>query len=93
LFHSSPLKLLQCHVTGTLLLLLLLQTRSADPGCRPMVLQTLDAAQALGFTVVRIWAFNDGPGWMSLQPQAGEGSSHDTLATMAGAVNLQRSRP
>jgi hypothetical protein len=37
-----------------------------------MVLQTLDAIQSLGFTVVRIWAFNDGPGWMSLQPQAGE---------------------
>jgi hypothetical protein len=36
-----------------------------------MVLQTLDAIQSLGFTVVRIWAFNDGPGWMSLQPQAG----------------------
>jgi hypothetical protein len=51
--------------------LLLLQTRSADAGCRPMVLQTLDAIQSLGFTVVRIWAFNDGPGWMSLQPQAG----------------------
>lgn len=37
-----------------------------------MVLQTLDAIQAMGFTVVRIWAFNDGPGWMSLQPAPGD---------------------
>jgi hypothetical protein len=36
------------------------------------VLQTLDAMQAIGFTVVRMWAFNDGPGWMSLQPQPGK---------------------
>lgn len=59
---------------------LLLQTRAADPGCRPMVLQTLDAMQALGFTVVRIWAFNDGPGWMSLQPQAGGSKGDACLA-------------
>eukprot|EP00775_Hariotina_reticulata_P002092 gene2092-2410_t len=52
--------------------MLRLQTRSADEGCRAMVLQTLDAIQATGFTVVRIWAFNDGPGWMSLQPKAGQ---------------------
>jgi hypothetical protein len=72
------------------------QTRSADPGCRPMVAATLDALAALGASstttttsssspldgrglVVRTWAFNDGPGWMSLQPQPGE-----VLAAAAG---------
>ncbi|KAF8058333.1 MAN1 [Scenedesmus sp. PABB004] len=49
-----------------------LLTRAADPGCRPLVLDTLDAAAKLGFTVLRIWAFNDGPGWMSLQPAPGQ---------------------
>ncbi|WIA41585.1 hypothetical protein OEZ86_008948 [Tetradesmus obliquus] len=71
-----------------------LLTRAADPGCRPMVLQTLDAIQALGFTVVRIWAFNDGPGWMSLQPQAGQYSDQvlaglDWLLVEAGQRGLQ----
>ncbi|KAF6255331.1 glycoside hydrolase superfamily [Scenedesmus sp. NREL 46B-D3] len=71
-----------------------LLTRAADPGCRPMVLQTLDAMQALGFTVVRIWAFNDGPGWMSLQPQAGQFSEQvlaglDWLLAEAGKRRLQ----
>jgi hypothetical protein len=52
-----------------------------------MVLQTLDAIQALGFTVVRIWAFNDGPGWMSLQPQAGE-SAYGVLKGLSQCLLL-----
>jgi hypothetical protein len=32
----------------------------------------LDAAQQLGLTVLRTWAFNDGDGWNALQPQPGK---------------------
>ncbi|KAK9811999.1 hypothetical protein WJX73_007485 [Symbiochloris irregularis] len=35
--------------------------RSADPSLRPQVLEILDSAQQLGLTVLRVWAFNDGP--------------------------------
>eukprot|EP00878_Enallax_costatus_P010436 GHUV01010894.1.p1 GENE.GHUV01010894.1~~GHUV01010894.1.p1 ORF type:complete len:332 (+),score=66.25 GHUV01010894.1:778-1773(+) len=71
-----------------------LLTRSSDAGCRPMVLQTLDSMQQMGFTVVRTWAFNDGPGWMSLQPQAGVYSQQvleglDWLLVEAGKRGLQ----
>eukprot|EP00879_Flechtneria_rotunda_P011999 GHRR01012532.1.p1 GENE.GHRR01012532.1~~GHRR01012532.1.p1 ORF type:complete len:342 (+),score=76.98 GHRR01012532.1:359-1384(+) len=50
--------------------------------------------RAMGFTVVRIWAFNDGPGWMSLQPQAGRYSPQvltglDWLLTEAGKRGMQ----
>lgn len=37
-----------------------------------MALQTLDAIARMGFTVVRIWAFNDGGGWNALQTAPGE---------------------
>lgn len=34
------------------------------------VIQTLQKAQELGFTVLRMWAFADGPDeWNALQPQ------------------------
>ena len=35
--------------------------RSADPATRPQVLEILDSAQQLGLTVLRTWAFSDGP--------------------------------
>lgn len=34
-----------------------------------MVVDTLDDAQAMGFTVIRTWAFNDGDGWNAVQTQ------------------------
>ena len=51
-----------------------LLSRAADPGCRPMVEATLDALPAApGLTVVRCWAFGDGPAqWNALQPRPGE---------------------
>jgi mannan endo-1,4-beta-mannosidase len=52
------------------------QTRAANPGTRQMVSDTLDGLLALGLTVIRTWAFNDGPQWMALQPAPG-----DTLVT------------
>ena len=50
------------------------QTRGASPGTKAMVLETLDAAARMGFTVIRAWAFNDGAGWNALQTAPGEGS-------------------
>ena len=35
------------------------------------VCQVLDAAKGAGLTVVRTWAFGEGPEWNSLQPEAG----------------------
>lgn len=66
-----------------------------------MVCATLDALAALGATgssnstspdgrglVVRTWAFNDGPGWMSLQPAPGEGGG-----TAAGGNGARTQHP
>ncbi|KIZ00565.1 Mannan endo-1,4-beta-mannosidase 1 [Monoraphidium neglectum] len=36
-----------------------------------MALETLDACQRLGFSVIRTWAFNDGGGWNALQTAPG----------------------
>jgi hypothetical protein len=37
--------------------------------CTTQVIQTLQKAQELGFTVLRMWAFADGPDeWNALQP-------------------------
>lgn len=47
------------------------KTRGASDGTRKTVTDTLDAAARLGFTVVRAWAFNDGPGWNALQTAPG----------------------
>lgn len=49
-----------------------LMTRAADPGLRQQVLEVLDDAKAVGLTVVRTWAFNDGPEWNALQPSPGQ---------------------
>lgn len=49
-----------------------LMTRAADPGLQQQVLEVLDDAKAAGLTVVRTWAFNDGPEWNALQPAPGQ---------------------
>jgi len=48
-----------------------LQTRAADPSTLPDVISVLDDLQAAGITVVRTWAFADGPQWSALQPSPG----------------------
>jgi len=50
------------------------QTRAASEGTRKMAEETLDQIEKLGFTVIRVWAFNDGPGWNALQ--TGPGALH-----------------
>ena len=46
--------------------------RAADPKGRCEVLEILDKAKALGLTVLRTWAFSDGPlQWNALQRQPG----------------------
>ena len=35
--------------------------RAADAKTRPQVLEILDSAKDLGLTVLRIWAFSEGP--------------------------------
>jgi mannan endo-1,4-beta-mannosidase len=44
---------------------------SADPGLRGHVDEVLTEAAAMGVTVVRTWAFNDGSGWNALQTSPG----------------------
>ena len=44
-----------------------MQTRSADPGLRQQCTCVLDDAAAAGITVLRLWAFADGPQWNALQ--------------------------
>ena len=51
-----------------------LMTRAADPGLQQQVLEVLDDAKSAGLTVVRTWAFNDGPEWNALQPTPGSRS-------------------
>lgn len=49
-----------------------LMTRAADPNTRGDVITVLDDLEAAGVTVVRTWAFNDGPDqWNALQPSPG----------------------
>lgn len=50
---------------------LTLQTRGADPNLRHECTAVLDAATAAGLTVIRTWAFCDGPQWNALQPSPG----------------------
>lgn len=47
------------------------QTRAASEGTRAMAAETLDEIAALGFSVIRLWAFNDGDGWNALQTAPG----------------------
>lgn len=57
-----------CHLPPALLL----QTRGADPSLRHECTAVLDAAAAAGLTVIRTWAFCDGPSqWNALQPAPG----------------------
>eukprot|EP01023_Acetabularia_acetabulum_P009607 TRINITY_DN14336_c0_g1_i7.p1 TRINITY_DN14336_c0_g1~~TRINITY_DN14336_c0_g1_i7.p1 ORF type:complete len:424 (+),score=24.37 TRINITY_DN14336_c0_g1_i7:542-1813(+) len=42
-----------------------------EKGVRRIADDTLSAAQSMGLTVIRTWAFSDGPRWNSLQPEAG----------------------
>jgi mannan endo-1,4-beta-mannosidase len=48
------------------------QTRAADEGTLPDVLNVLDDLADAGVTVIRTWAFADGPNqWNALQPKPG----------------------
>jgi len=62
-----------------------LMTRAPDPGLQQQVLEVLDDAKAAGLTVVRTWAFNDGPEWNALQPAPGQWST--TLLVVAAMEN------
>jgi hypothetical protein len=60
-----------------------LQTRAADPSLRTETVSTLDAAQAAGLNVLRIWAFADGPEeWHATQPSAGVHTWQSSLPTV-----------
>lgn len=48
-----------------------LMTRAADSGLQQQVLEVLDDAKSIGLSVIRTWAFNDGPEWNALQPAPG----------------------
>ncbi|GBF97528.1 mannan endo-1,4-beta-mannosidase-like [Raphidocelis subcapitata] len=48
-----------------------LMMRAASEGTREMAEETLDQIARLGFSVIRIWAFNDGAGWNALQTKPG----------------------
>lgn len=57
--------------------------RSADPSLRPQVLELLDSAQQLGLTVLRVWAFNDGPAQdHSLQRYPGQHTTKDSSRSL-----------
>ena len=58
-----------------------LMTRAADPGLQQQVLEVMDDAQTAGLTVVRTWAFNDGPEWNALQPAPGPWSTTPLVVT------------
>jgi hypothetical protein len=60
-----------------------MQTRAAAEGSeRDMVLDTLDAIDRMGLTVVRTWAFADGEQeWNALQPQPGTPCTGHHLVT------------
>jgi mannan endo-1,4-beta-mannosidase len=47
-----------------------------EDSTRSVVEKTLDAMTPLGLTVMRCWAFNDGPNWQSLQSSPGTYSDH-----------------
>lgn len=50
-----------------------LMVRAADPLGRPEVDEVLDKAASLGATVLRTWAFSDGPtSWRALQRAPGQ---------------------
>ena len=67
-----------------------LMTRAADPGLQQQVLEVLDDAKAAGLTVVRTWAFNDGPEWNALQPSPGERSlGLPSPITLRQSINLR----
>ncbi len=44
---------------------------AADPALRPQVDEVLEESAAMGLTVIRTWAFNDGTGWNALQTAPG----------------------
>lgn len=49
-----------------------MQTRAVQEAQRPLVLDVLDAAVELDVTVIRAWAFCDGPEeWQAMQPEPG----------------------
>ncbi|KAL4858577.1 Mannan endo-1 [Chlorella vulgaris] len=71
-----------------------LLTRSADPGLRQQCTCVLDDAAAAGITVLRLWAFADGPQWNALQPSPGVFEERvfrglDWLVTEAAARGLR----
>jgi mannan endo-1,4-beta-mannosidase len=48
-----------------------LMVYAADPSLRPQVDEVLEETAAMGLTVIRTWAFNDGTGWNALQTSPG----------------------
>ncbi|KAG2425378.1 hypothetical protein HXX76_013792 [Chlamydomonas incerta] len=72
-----------------------LLTHAANEDQRPLVLEVLDDAQRLNLTVLRIWAFCDGPDeWNALQREPGQLSEHvleglDWLIEEAGRRGLR----
>ena len=61
--------------------------RAADPKGRCEVLEILDKAKGLGLTVVRTWAFSDGPlQWNALQRAPGE-YDENTFAALDWVVH------
>ncbi len=57
------------------------QTHSADVAQRRLVLEVLDDAKQLNLTVLRCWAFCDGPDeWNALQPEPGAGTFSERKA-------------
>ncbi len=71
-----------------------LQTRAADPSTLPDVISVLDDLEAAGITVVRTWAFADGPQWIALQPSPGVFNEYvfrglDRVIAEAGARGIR----
>jgi mannan endo-1,4-beta-mannosidase len=71
-----------------------LMVYATEPGLRRHVAEVLDEAKLLGATVVRTWAFNDGPGWNALQTAPGVYSERvfaglDHVVHEAGARGLK----
>lgn len=67
------------------------QTRAASEGqTRELAAATLDQIAAAGFSVIRVWAFNDGKGWNALQtapggaPGVGRGGGGEASMPQAG---------
>ncbi|BDA41511.1 Mannan endo-1,4-beta-mannosidase 5 [Coccomyxa sp. Obi] len=75
-----------------------MMTRAADPNLRHEVTEVLDAMRSADLTVLRTWAFCDGPEWNALQPEAGIFDERvfaalDWVIAEAGARGIRLSLP